>query len=132
MLTSSNAVIDEHGVEKRSVVLRHSEHLQSGSADYIAQETAVALSYNGQSHAVMMASPVDLNDFALGFSMTEGIVDSPNDVRTIEVRKAAQGITVNIEIETELMQRLEGKRRQLSGRSGCGICLLYTSDAADE
>jgi FdhD protein len=118
------------GVEERSVVLRHSEHLQSSTQDYVAQETPVALAYNGVSHAVMMASPIDLEDFALGFSISERIIDQLSDMRAVEIRKAAHGITVNIQIKAALMERLEGKRRQLSGRSGCGICGITDLAAA--
>lgn len=118
------------GVEERSVVLRHAEQLQSSAMDYIAQEMPIAFAYNGESHAVMMASPIDLNDFALGFSITERIVDQASDIRAIDIRQAAQGITVNIQIKPSLMDRLKGKRRQLSGRSGCGICGITDIAAA--
>jgi len=122
---------DSHkGVEERSVVLRHSEHLQSAASDYIAQEVPIAIAYNGESHAVMMASPVDLRDFAIGFSLTERIIDQNSDIRAIDIREAVQGITVNIQIKASLMQRLKGKRRQLSGRSGCGICGITELAAA--
>jgi FdhD protein len=104
--------------------------LQSSTADHIAQEVAIAIAYNGTSHAVMMASPIDLNDFAIGFSITERIIDKADDIREIEIRQASQGITVNIQIDAKLMQRLQGKRRQLSGRSGCGICGITELAAA--
>lgn len=126
--TTLNMALD--GVEERSVVLRHSEHLQGSAPDFIAQEVPVALTYNGKSHAVMMASPIDLHDFALGFSITERIIDKTSDIRAIDIRQAAQGITVNIQIKPELMNRLKGKRRQLSGRSGCGICGITELAAA--
>ena len=118
------------GVEERIVVLRHSEHLQISAADYIAQEVPIAIAYNGESHAVMMASPIDLNDFAVGFSITERIIDKTDDIRAIDIRQATQGITVNIQVDAKLMQRLKGKRRQLSGRSGCGICGITELAAA--
>lgn len=129
---NTNSTLDKplNGVEERSVVLRHSEHLQSSAADYIAQEVPIALAYNGESHAVMMASPIDLHDFALGFSITERIIDQTSDIRAVSIREAAQGITVNIQINPTLMKRLKGKRRQLSGRSGCGICGITDLAAA--
>lgn len=110
------------GVEKRSIVLRHSQHLQSAERDFVAQEVPIALAYNGESHAVMMASPIDLHDFAIGFSISERIVESVSDIRTVDIRKAKQGFTIQIGIKASLMSRLKGKRRQLSGRSGCGVC----------
>jgi len=127
-----DSTLDEplDGVEERAVVLRHSEHLQNSDADLIAQEVPIALAYNGESHAVMMASPIDLNDFAIGFSITERIIDQLSDIRAIDVKQAAQGTTVNIQIKPALMERLKGKRRQLSGRSGCGICGIADLAAA--
>lgn len=118
------------GVAEHSVILRHSEHLQSLAKDFIAQETPIALTYNGKSHAVMMASPIDLKDFATGFSITERIVDKASDIQGIDIRKASQGITINIQIQSTLMERLKSRRRQLSGRSGCGICGIADLAAA--
>jgi FdhD protein len=118
------------GVEKRSVVLRHSQHLQSEDDDFVAQEVPIALAYNGESHAVMMATPIDLHDFAIGFSISERIADSTDDIRSIDIRQAKQGITINIGIRAILMKRLQGKRRQLSGRSGCGVCGITDLAAA--
>lgn len=118
------------GVEKRHIVLRHSQHLQSAEDDFVAQEVPIALAYNGESHAVMMVSPVDLHDFAIGFSISERIIDSVDDIRSIDVRKAQQGFTLQIGIKNSLMSRLKGKRRQLSGRSGCGVCGITELAAA--
>jgi len=90
--------------------------------DAVACETPVALVYNGVSHAVMLATPADLYDFALGFSLTEGIIDSPEDVFDVEVKEEAQGIEVSMEIASRQMQRLAEHRRSLTGRTGCGLC----------
>ncbi len=123
-----NAILD--GVEQRSVEVRHAEHLQSAETDLVAQEVPVAIAYNGESHAVMMASPIDLHDFAIGFSISERIVDSKSDIRAVEIRRARQGITLQLQIKPSLMKRLDGKRRQLSGRSGCGVCGITDLAAA--
>ena len=88
--------------------------------DTLACETPVALVYNGVSHAVMLATPADLYDFALGFSLTEGIIASPDDVFDVEVKEGAHGIEVCIEIASRQMQRLSEHRRSLTGRTGCG------------
>lgn len=125
-----NEQVALEGVEKRPIVLRHSQHLQSKDDDFVAQEIPVALVYNGESHAVMMATPIDLHDFAIGFSISERIIDSSEDIRSIDIRQAKQGITINIGIKTSFMTRLQGKRRQLSGRSGCGICGITDIAAA--
>ena len=117
------------GTQLRSVTFRHSNTLYSQQQDIIAEEAAIAISYNGQSHAVMMASPVDLEDFAIGFSTTERIIDTPEDLTTIQARKAKQGYTLNLQIRKELMQRLAGKQRITSGKSSCGVCGI--SDLAE-
>jgi FdhD protein len=91
-------------------------------ADGVAEEVPVALEYNGISHAVMLATPLDLEDFALGFSLTEGIVDSRADVREIELVKGCGGLTVQLQIASGCFARLKDKRRSLAGRTGCGLC----------
>jgi FdhD protein len=90
--------------------------------DCVAEEVPVALQYNGISHAVMLATPVDLEDFALGFSLTEGIVDSRADVRDIELAPGCGGLTVQLQIASGCLARLKDKRRSLAGRTGCGLC----------
>lgn len=90
--------------------------------DWVAEETPVALEYNGISHAVMLATPADLEDFALGFSFTEAIIGGLHDVRGIEVVKGEQGITVQLEIASSCLASLKERRRNLAGRTGCGLC----------
>lgn len=90
--------------------------------DLVAQEVAVALVYNGVSHAVMMASPLQLEAFALGFSLTEGIVDSAEDIYAIDVVEQARGIEIALTISSQHFMQLKHRRRSLAGRSGCGIC----------
>ena len=90
--------------------------------DIVAEEVPVALSYNGISHAVMLATPADLEDFAVGFSMTEGIVQSPKDIYGIDVIEAFNGIHIEIEIASECFVHLKERRRNLTGRTGCGLC----------
>lgn len=70
----------------------------------------------------MMATPLDIQDYAIGFSITERLIESPSDVFGIEIRDAKQGITVELSVKPELIPRLTKQRRQLSGRSGCGVC----------
>ena len=90
--------------------------------DWVAQEVPVALEYNGISHAVMLATPNDLEDFATGFSRTEGIVDDVGQIYDIEVQHSAQGTTLSIRIAASCLDRLKAQRRTLSGRTGCGLC----------
>ncbi len=95
-------------------------------SDRLAEETPIALEYNGISHATMLATPADLEDFALGFSLTEGIVGSAHDVRGIELREECNGIVVEVEISSACAARLKERRRALSGRTGCGLCGVET------
>jgi formate dehydrogenase accessory protein FdhD len=88
----------------------------------VAAEVAVALVYNGISHAVMMATPCDLEDFARGFSLTERIVESPSEIYDIEVEAVVQGIEVRLDIAAKRMAALRERRRTLAGRTGCGLC----------
>lgn len=90
--------------------------------DVLAEEAPVALVYNGVSHAVMMASPADLEEFALGFSISEGIADSEDDVGAIESVVVDAGIEVRIELSSRAFWRLKERRRTLAGRTGCGLC----------
>jgi FdhD protein len=94
--------------------------------DLVAEETPVALEYNGISHATLLATPADLEDFALGFSLTEGIVDAASDVRGIDLRPECGGIVIALEIATSRMTRLRERRRAMAGRTGCGLCGVET------
>ncbi|SAI30659.1 formate dehydrogenase associated protein [Bordetella ansorpii] len=94
--------------------------------DHVAEETPVALEFNGISHATMLATPADLEDFAMGFALTEGIVGSASDVRGIELRPQCDGIVVELEIATACAVRLRERRRAMAGRTGCGLCGVET------
>ncbi|OEY66031.1 formate dehydrogenase accessory sulfurtransferase FdhD [Marinobacter sp. X15-166B] len=90
--------------------------------DRVAEEIPVAMVYNGVSHAVMMASPGDLEDFGLGFSLTEGILQRPDQLFGVDVVNRAEGIAVEMNIAGECFARLREQRRNLTGRTGCGLC----------
>lgn len=94
----------------------------SASQEWVADEVPVAMVYNGISHAVMLASPLDLEDFALGFSLSEGIVDSADDLLDCEPLEEDNGITLDLRITLRCFQRLKEHRRTLAGRTGCGVC----------
>ena len=88
----------------------------------IATEVPVALVFNGVSHVVMMATPADLTDFALGFSLSEGIVADAAEVRDVEMQPCEAGIELAITIPPRRFAALTDRRRNLVGRSGCGLC----------
>ena len=94
---------------------------QEGS-ELLAEEVPVALVYNGISHAVMLASPQDLEDFAIGFSLSERIVRAAHDVREVEVETGPHGIALAIDIAPGAMARLKATRRARLGQTGCGLC----------
>lgn len=96
----------------------------------VPEETPVALSYAGTTHAVMMASPADLDDFALGFSLTEGIVSSPSEIESIAVEEAGAGIDIQIRLKDTANTRFQARRRALAGPVGCGLCGIESIDEA--
>jgi FdhD protein len=96
----------------------------------IAAEVPVALVYNAKPHVVMMCTPADLEDFAVGFTVSEGIVVAAADVKRTAVVKYARGIEVQIEIPAEAAERLAERGRTLAGRTGCGLCGVEVIDEA--
>ncbi|CAO3358224.1 formate dehydrogenase accessory sulfurtransferase FdhD [Azospirillum melinis] len=88
----------------------------------VPEETAVAFEYNGRSHAVMMATPADLEDFALGFSLAEEIVGTAADIEKIAVRETPLGFVVNLTVDPLRLLRGSLRSRSMEGRSGCGLC----------
>ena len=94
----------------------------SDGVELLIEEVPVALVFNGISHAVMLATPADLEDFALGFALSEGIVAHAAEVRGIEVQAHAEGVEVALEISAERFAGLKQHRRTLAGRTGCGLC----------
>ena len=92
--------------------------------DQIAREVAIAIVYNGISHAVMMATPRDLEAFAIGFSLTEQIVKSIDEIQNLEIDEQSLGFEINLQISNRSFTNLKERRRNLMGRTGCGICGL--------
>jgi FdhD protein len=91
-------------------------------ADWLAQEVPVALVFNGISFAVMLASPVDLEDFALGFGLSEGLLARPGELYGVDQVSHEQGIELHLQVASACEHRLKERRRNLSGRTGCGLC----------
>ena len=92
------------------------------TVDPVAKEVPVALAYNGVPHLVMMATPESLEDFALGFSYTEGLIESAAEIRGVTVVRFSQGIELQIDVAEDRMAVIQARGRRLAGRTGCGIC----------
>ena len=90
--------------------------------DSIAAEVPLALTYNRVSHVVMMATPVDLKDFAVGFSITEGLIGDLDDLKGIRIIPRQGGIELAMTISEDWFDRLATQRRNMAGRTGCGLC----------
>ncbi|WP_236329855.1 formate dehydrogenase accessory sulfurtransferase FdhD [Enterobacter quasihormaechei] len=97
-------------------------HISDATPDFLAEEVPVALVYNGISHVVMMASPKDLELFAIGFSLSEGIIAHPQEIYGMDVVPACNGLEVQIELSSRRFMGLKERRRALAGRTGCGVC----------
>ncbi len=90
--------------------------------EQVVEETPVVIVYNAIPHVVMMATPRDLEDFALGFSVTEELIRSPADLKSLQVVKYSQGIELQASVSTECEAVIAARARRLTGRTGCGIC----------
>ncbi|MGO1068647.1 formate dehydrogenase accessory sulfurtransferase FdhD [Lysobacter sp. CA199] len=112
---------DRAGAVQRKVRRRRGTRVHE-AMDAIAAEVPVALIYNATPFAVMMATPEDLADFALGFSLSEGIVARAEELRVEEISTSLEGVSVQLTVPAERAAALEQRRRNLQGRSGCGVC----------
>jgi FdhD protein len=98
--------------------------------DEIVTEVPVALVYNGISHVVMMATPADLEDLALGFSLSEGILRRREELLDLEIAEREQGVELAMTISGEAFAALKQRRRNLVGRTGCGLCGIESLEQA--
>lgn len=115
-------IADARAASPACQVMRWDRNGLHAATETVVEEVPVALVYNGISHAVLLASPQDLDDFALGFSLTEGILSSPGQLYGIDAVAAPEGIELHLHIAGEAMQALKLRRRNMAGRTGCGLC----------
>ena len=88
----------------------------------IAVETPIEIAFGGAPFAVMMATPTDLEDFAVGFALTEGVVDHPSEIRGVEIKAAGSAVRLDVALAGERLAAHLARSRALSGRTGCGLC----------
>lgn len=119
---------NEEGIRSHKLIVRGPDS-SFESSDQIAEEKAVAMVYNGISHAVMMATPLNLEDLALGFSLTEGIINDKSQFYGVDIVRSELGFECQIEVPSAVFMSLKQRRRYLSGRTGCGICGLESLEA---
>ena len=105
----------------RPMVRLHNDASEPGEA-VVAEEVPIAFIYNGRPHLVMMGTPADLEDFAVGFTLTEEIVTNPAEILRLEVVRHAQGIELMLDIPPDAGERVANRGRRLVGRTGCGLC----------
>ncbi len=128
MTNGSNAVVQPLSLElgwpsyQQSIVDRWQGGQHSQEQDYIAEEVPISLVYNGVPHVVMLATPTNLEEFALGFSITEGIIKNPQELLSARLYNRSNGIEVQLKIPEHRFQGLADKGRNLTGRTGCGLC----------
>lgn len=119
------------GVEGARVVTVHKFDAAVPQTDWVAEEVPVALVYNGISHVVMMATPLMLEEFALGFTLAEGIALESSDIYDIEVFDGCNGgKEVQVQLSSEAFWNLKKRRRAMVGRTGCGICGVESLEGA--
>ena len=130
MHASITSETSEQTALTRIVVEKWHDNHHQVCDDVVAQEVPVAIEYNGISHVVMLASPKNLIDFALGFSLSEGILQHRSELFDHEVSVTDDGILLKLEIAAERFGALKGRRRNLLGRTGCGLCGAETLQQA--
>lgn len=100
------------------------------SSRVIPEETPIAFTYGGSTHAVMMATPADLEDFAVGFAITEGLIDAPDDAGDVEIVASDAGIELRTWLGGGRQDAYAARKRSMAGPTGCGLCGIESLEAA--
>lgn len=111
-------------------VLQYRQSVAVEASRIVPEEVPIAFSYRGSTHAVMMATPADLEDFAIGFSLAEGIISTLSDVVSVEPIEAGDGIDVQVMLKDANVEALTARRRQMAGPVGCGLCGIESIEQA--
>jgi FdhD protein len=117
-------------ISRRVPEIAFKNNILASSTRIVAEESAVALSYGGSTEAVMMATPADLEDFAIGFSLSEGIIEKLGEVEAIAIEQASGGIDLQISLKDDVDRALRVRRRAKAGPVGCGLCGVESIEEA--
>jgi FdhD protein len=117
-------------VSSEVAVDRWSQGTTTHVVDHVAEEWPIALVYHNVPHVVMLATPSNLEDFAYGFTLSEELVAKPDEIREVEVTQGAEAIDVKVTVAWERFTELLHRRRNLTGRTGCGLCGAETAEDA--
>ncbi|HSY04389.1 MAG TPA: formate dehydrogenase accessory sulfurtransferase FdhD [Steroidobacteraceae bacterium] len=117
-----NAPVAADPVSREVAVERWKRGAIEHTTDLVAEEMPVALVYHDVPHVVMLATPADLEDYAVGFTLSEGLVARPEEIRGVEVTRGEASVDVRITVAWERFAQLLQRRRNLAGRTGCGLC----------
>ena len=121
-LTAKAAIMRTATGVQRVPILRWRGGCSSELDDWVSEEVPIALEFNGIAHAVMLATPCDLEDFALGFGLSEGIFEHAAELYGCEINAGPLGITLSMEVSSRSFASLKNRRRTIAGRTGCGVC----------
>src|SRR5215470_7534646 len=127
----ATAIIDEaKPVSSEVSIDRWSQGATTHTTDQVAEEYPVALVYHNVPHVVMLATPANLEDFAVGFTLSEQLVGRPDEIREVEVTVGEEAVDVKVTVAWERFTQLLHRRRNLAGRTGCGLCGAETAEDA--